>query len=82
MNLFLEKFTMLCTFSGMELDLSHIAGDRNNEADALSRWDLTSDPPFGHQLHNRMAITLSDLWSSSPAVAAHPSATYLSWQLP
>ena len=42
MNLFLEKLTILCTISGMELDLSHIAGDRNDEADALSRWDLTS----------------------------------------
>ena len=56
MNLFLEKLTILCTISGMELDLSHIAGDRNDEADALSRWDLTSDPPFGHQLCNRIDI--------------------------
>ena len=57
MNLFLEKLTRLCTLSGMELDLSHIAGDRNDEADALSRWDFTSPPPFNHDICNRMAIS-------------------------
>lgn len=33
MNLFLEKLTLQCTFSGMELDFSHISGERNAEAD-------------------------------------------------
>ena len=82
MNLFLEKLTILCTSSGMELDLSHISGERNDEADALSRWDFTGDPPFGHALHNRVHITLPELWSTTPPVAVHPSDTYLSWPLP
>ena len=46
----------------MELDLSHIAGDRNDEADALSRWDFESPPPFDRDICNRMAISLQDLW--------------------
>ena len=82
MNLFLEKLTILCTISGMELDLSHIAGDRNDEADALSRWDLTSDPPFGHQLCNRIDISLQDLWLPIRTVGVHPADTYLLWNPP
>jgi len=82
MNLFLEKLTILCTSSGMELDLSHISGERNDEADALSRWDFSGDPPFGHELHNRIPITLPELWSTTPHVAVHPSDTYLAWQIP
>ena len=50
MNVFLEKLTTLCAISGMELDLSHIAGDRNDEAGALSRWDF--EPP----LHSDMVF--------------------------
>ena len=34
---FLERLTLLYTLSGMKLDLSHISGDRNEAADALSR---------------------------------------------
>ena len=38
LNHLLERLTLLCTISGMELDFSHISGDRNEEADALSHW--------------------------------------------
>ena len=82
MNLFLEKLTILCTISGMELDLSHIAGDRNDEADALSRWDFESPPPFDHDICNRMAISLQDLWVYRQKVSLHPADTYLLWQPP
>lgn len=82
MNLFLEKLTLLCTFSGMELDLSHISGERNTEADALSRWDFQSDPPFSHQLHNRFLLSLQQLWHPDSAVSLHPPDTFISWQLP
>ena len=82
MNLFLEKLTILCTLSGMELELSHIAGDRSDEADALSRWDFTSPPPFDHDICNRMAISLQDLWVYRQKVSLHPADTYLLWQPP
>ena len=82
MILFLEKLTILCTISGMELDLSHIAGDRNDEADALSRWDFESPPPFGHDICNRMDITLQDLWLPRRSVSLHPAETYVLWHPP
>ena len=82
MNLFLEKLTLLCTFSGMELDLSHISGERNEEADALSRWDESTPPPFQHLLQNRFPLTLEQLWHPETSVAVYPPETFLAWQLP
>jgi hypothetical protein len=82
LNHFLERLTLLCTISGMELDLSHISGDRNEEADALSRWDFNSDPPFGHELHNRFSLSLDQLWHPEASVSLHPPETYLAWQIP
>ena len=84
LNYFLEKLTLLCIIAGMELDLSHISGDRNEEADALSRWDRISDPSFNHALHwhNRFELSLSDLWNPDVSVSLHPPETYLSWKIP
>jgi hypothetical protein len=82
LNHFLERLTLLCTISGMELDLTHIAGHRNDEADALSRWDFVSEPPFNHSVHNRFPLSLQQLWHPETSVSLHPAETFLSWQLP
>ena len=82
MNLFLEILTLLCTFSGMELDLSHIAGERNEEADALSQWNESTEPPFQHLQQNRFPLSLSQLWHPEVSVAGYPPETFLSWELP
>jgi len=82
LNHFLERLTLLCTISGMELDLSHISGDRNEEADALSRWDFIAEPPFNHALHNRFPVSLNQLWHPETSVSLHPADTFLSWPLP
>ena len=72
MNLILEKLTLLCTFSGMELDLSHISGERNEEADALSSWDGSNHPRFQHLLQNRFPISLSQLLHPDVSVSVYP----------
>ena len=82
LNHFLERLTLLCTISGMELDLSHISGDRNEEADELSRWDFVSDPSFNHALHNRFQISLHQLWHPETSISLHPPETFLSWEPP
>jgi len=82
LNLFLERLTMLCTLTGMELDLSHISGERNAEADALSRWTTTETIPFGHLLRNRFRLSLMNLWNHEASVSLHPPETYLLWELP
>ena len=78
----MERLTLLCTISGMELDLSHISSDRNEEADALNRWIFHSDPPFVHELHNRFALSLDQLWHPEASISLHPPETYLAWQIP
>ena len=66
----------------MELDLSHLSGDRNEEADALSRWAFVSEPPFNHALHNLFRISLHQLWHPETSVSLHPPDTFLSWEPP
>ena len=46
----------------MELDVQHIAGKNNDEADALSRWSGQDQVPCEFQLTDRVRISLSDLW--------------------
>ena len=82
LNHFLERLALLCAISGMELDLSHISSDRNEEADALNRWIFHSDPPFVHELHNRFALSLDQLWHPEASISLHPPETYLAWQIP
>ena len=82
MCLFLEKLTLLCSITGMELDLSHIAGSRNDIADALSRWDFESQIPLDFSEADRLRITLGDLWTSGHSVSLYPPSTHLSWSLP
>ena len=55
----------------MELDLSHISGERNEEADALSRWDESTPPPFQHLLQNRFPLTLEQLWHPETSVCGY-----------
>ena len=55
---------------------------RCEEADALSCWDLTSDPPCSFRLDDRFSISLDDLWAAPLSVSLHPVDTTLLWQLP
>ena len=82
LNNFFECLTLWCTISGMELDLSYISGNHNEEADALSRWDFHSEPPFGHALYNRFPLSLAQLWHPEASSSLHPPNTYLAWNLP
>ena len=39
LNLFVRKLCMWSALSGITLECSHIAGEKNDDADLLSRWD-------------------------------------------
>ena len=79
---FLEKLCLLSTMSGMEMDVNHIAGPSNIEADGLSRWDGTESPPHNFRASDRIRISLSDLWIQSVVPRTFPSDAYLLWHLP
>ena len=80
--LFVEKLCLLSATFSMELDVQHIAGKNNDEADALSRWSGNDQEPCNFQMADRVRISLSDLWI--PRVTPHvcPSDAYLLWKLP
>ena len=44
--LFVEKLCLLSATFSMELDVQHIAGKNNDEADALSRWSGNETIPW------------------------------------
>ena len=67
--LFVEKLCLLSATFSMELDVQHIAGKNNDEADALSRWSGSDTIPHGFDSSDRVQISLSDLWI--PQVIPH-----------
>jgi len=80
--LFMEKLCLLPATFSMELDIQHIAGKLNDEADALSRWSGVDAIPFSSQESDRVRISLSDLWIPRFAPQKFPSDAFLLWQLP
>ena len=68
--------------SGMEMNVGHIAGPINIEADGLSRWDGNGSPPHEFRASDRFRISLSDLWLQSRAPSQFPADAYLLWRLP
>ena len=80
--LFLEKMCLLSSTFNLELDISHIAGQDNVLADALSRWDQCGDVPQGLDPSLRLRFSLSDLWIANSGVQLCPPSISLKWDLP
>ena len=80
--LFVEKICFLSATFSMELDVQHIAGKNNDEADALSRWSGSDTIPYGFDASDPVRIALSDLWI--PQVIRHvcPNDAFMLWKLP
>ena len=80
--LFVEKLCLLSATFSMELDIQHIAGKYNDEADALSRWSQDDSIPCGFQPSDRVRISLSDLWIPVTQPRLYPADAFLLWKLP
>ena len=80
--LFVEKLCLLSAIFSTELDVQHIAGKNNDEADALSRWNGTDVVPHNFALSDRVRITLSDLWIPNIHPQVYPEDAFLLWKLP
>ena len=68
--------------TGVQLDCSHISGEKNDDADLLSRWDGQSELPDRFLPEHRVHISLSDFWHIRFAVTLHPPDAFLKWPLP
>ena len=82
LNLFVRKLSMWSAVTGVQLDCSHISGEKNDDADLLSRWDGQSALPDRFLPENRVHISLLDFWHIRFAVTLHPPDAFLKWQLP
>ena len=80
--LFLERLCFLASITGIDLDVSHIAGSRNELADTLSRMTDFSNLPPGIYADHRIRFTLEKLWHTPREPSLHPSTAFISWQLP
>ena len=80
--LFTEKLSILISSTGIDVDTSHIAGERNELADKLSRWDGSHDPPCNMLMQDRVHFTLQQLWSKDSGPQLFPPTAWIPWQLP
>ena len=79
---FLERLSLLSATCFAELDATHISGPSNEFADALSRWDTISLPPYGFSPADRCEFSLQALWFPKSEITIHPPNVSLSWPLP
>ena len=79
---FLEKLCFLSAVSGMEIDVSHIPGAQNVEADDLSRWDQHGPIPHSFQTNDRIRINLDQLWHVRQQPILVPASAVIPWSLP
>ncbi|CAE7743625.1 unnamed protein product [Symbiodinium sp. CCMP2592] len=82
LNLFVRKLSMWSSITGVTLDCSHSAGEKNDDADMLSRWDGCAELPAKFLPSNRIELYLSEFWQIRFQVTLFPADTFLKWQLP
>ncbi|CAE7226768.1 unnamed protein product [Symbiodinium sp. CCMP2592] len=77
---FLERISLLAAVHRITPDVSHIPGEANDKADALSR---PQEHPLPHDClqHERISATLQDLWLPRPMISVSPSSVQLPWQI-
>ena len=73
LKLFVRKLAMWSSVTGTFLDCSHIAGEKNEDADWLSRRDGTAALPGKFLLENRIQLSLEEFWNVSFKVSLLPS---------
>ena len=79
---FAQLVAMISTRLGISLDVQHIAGERNTEADFLSRWDSISELPSSWNPDYRYRFSVADFFDQRHDVRLFPTDAKLLWQLP
>ncbi|CAE7201935.1 unnamed protein product [Symbiodinium sp. CCMP2592] len=70
---FAQKLSLISAASGIELDISHIAGEKNDDADMLSRWNQTDSLPDKWRKEDRVDCSLKFIWFFRKEVLVWPS---------
>ena len=83
LNLFVRKLCMWSALSGITLDCSHIAGEKNDDADFLSRWyGNNATLPSRFKQEDRFPVDLPAFWNITFSVSLFPENTKLLWKPP
>eukprot|EP00439_Symbiodinium_sp_Y106_P034037 s7679_g4.t1 len=82
LNLFVRKLSMWSSLTGVSLECSHISGEKNEDADMLSRWDGSSALPERFAASDRFEVSLQDFWNISFQVQLFPADHFLLWHPP
>ena len=80
--LFVQRLAMWACAHSVSLACSRIAGEKNDEADALSRWDEASPVPHDFGEGVRVRVSLSSFWDVRLQPQLLPPDAFLQWQLP
>ena len=80
--LLLNDLLLLSSFTGIHLDVQHIAGPKNEDADYLSRWLEHAPLAARWKLSFRRRISLKQLWHASPQISFSPPSWKPSFQVP
>ena len=59
---FAQKLSIISALSGIELDISHVAGEKNDDADFLSRWNQVDTLPDRWKDDSRVDCSLQFIW--------------------
>ena len=59
---FAQKLSIISALSGIELDISHVAGEKNDDADFLSRWNQVDALPARWNMDSRVDCSLQFIW--------------------
>ena len=59
---FAQKLSIISALSGIELDISHVAGEKNDDADFLSRWNQVEALPARWNMDSRVDCSLQFIW--------------------
>ena len=81
---FVQRLAVYSVETGVELDVSHISGEKNTLADSLSCWasGLLEDLPCSCQSSFRIPIDLQSLWKHERRARIYPADAYVPWTLP
>ena len=83
LNLFVRKLCMWSALSGISLECSHIAGEKNDDADFLSRWNGDAAAlPERFRSEDRFVVDLPAFWNITFSVSLFPPDAKLLWKLP
>ena len=79
---FAQLVSMVSTRLGIRLDVQHISGERNTDADLLSRWDQQS--PIGERwdIDLRYRFSVQGFFDQRHDVRIFPSDAHILWKLP